>query len=1040
MIFDSRSSYMLKYEKSKSKLVEFNVSKENYPNYPLDPDDLTYTTLYVLSRYCEDLIENPSSQELLELKSELTIVSQYYDSTVKTNLRKKYSKQFLLLGSTAYFLSDNFGSAKVLIEKIDDWKPKNGIMTILYATLRFLLTGMLIDLPVLNRNYSQFLDGLKNHFEHGVSPETSFDALRKMRKRIHNSNNIVAVSYVDFLFSTIIHAIKHSAWILLPRHSDSNGNEWAKYLRSGNSIKLLWPAQKVILEAGALTENDLVVPLPTGVGKTKSIELLLRAKFLKQENNLAIIIAPLRALCNEITSDLISVLSDDVIVNQFTDMTQEDFEFTILSDSKYVFICTPEKFSYILRHKQDIIESIQLFIFDEAHLFDDASRGTQYELLVSEISRSRNSNAQMVLFSAVLANANQISGWLFDDESATIDYSLVKSTEKSIGFLSSDQTIHYYEKDNMADESFFVPKSIVVEPLQSLRKGSTPKYFPEKNAQDIAIYYANKLAGQGGVAIYAGRVTSIAPIMRRIVEINKRGYDLSNLLGNESLNEVAKLSNLIALNYGENFELTGASKLGAFPHYANLANGIKMSIEHALRKKHISLVVCTTTLAEGVNIPIKYLFLTTFSLGTTSVQIRKMQNMVGRTARSGIHTEGSAIITDPTFYDNRANRKAGGQHKWEDCKKMFDFSHTEACSSAILSLASNVYVDYNSYYKAELLISYLINNYNNPECFTNLIEEVQYGYKQHVNNEDKFERYAPGIATKIKQIEHIVENIENYLCYIHNSQQSPDQFYATVHKLVHQTFAYYLGSVEQREALTKFFNLIAQKIVSNIDPEKAAYFAKSLYGIDVSNRVLIWINEYIETLEEYSTEGIIDAVLNLFVELFPDKAKIEYDTLKDILHLWISGMPYVGIQNSIRSKLKINTIEKICSNTFSFHFCFLIGNILDAISERSEYLTEQLTILQKNVKYGVPSIFQIFICENVFDDRIVAKQIDEILSQDLVTGKAFQDHIVENRRKILHTLKSYPGYFTHKFQIYTRKAARLVPDGVAPISTVHPSN
>jgi hypothetical protein len=1015
---------MLKYEKSKSKLVEFNVAKENYPNYPLNPDDLTYTTIYVLSRYCEELIENPSSHELSELKKELTIVSQYYDSTIKTQLRKKYNNIFLLLGSTSYFLSDNFGSAKVLIDKINSWKSKNNVTTILYDTLLFLLTGKWIETSAVRGDYRQFLNSLKSHFEQGTSPESSFDALRKIRKRIYQSNSVIVVNYVDFLFSVMISAIEHSAWVLLPQYSHSSQYDWANYLHKSDSVKLLWPAQKVILEAGALTGNDLVVPLPTGVGKTKSIELLLRAKFMEPENCIAIVVAPLRALCNEITADLISTLADEAVINKFTDTEQEDFDLVILSNTKYVFICTPEKLSYIIRHKPDFLAGIHLFIFDEAHLFDDVSRGAQYELLVSEISRSRNDNAQMVLFSAVLANANQISGWLFDDETATIDYSSVKSTEKSIGFISSDKTIHYYEKDDMTDESFYVPKSIIVENLQLSGKERKPRLFPKKDAQDIAIYYANKLCSQGGVAIYAGRVTSIHPIMRRIVEISKRGYDLSNLIENGNLNEVAKLSNLFALNYGEDFEFTKASKLGAFPHYADLANGIKMSIEHALRKKHISLVVCTTTLAEGVNIPIKYLFLTTFSLGTTSVQIRKMQNMVGRTARSGIHTEGSAIITDSSFYDNRANLKTGGGYKWTNCKKMFDYCHTEACVSAILSLSSNLFVDYNFYYTSEKLASYIINNYNNSSCFTNLIIDIQASYREHITDDKKYERHIPDIEQKIKNLKHIIENIENYLCYIYNSQYSAEQFYDAVEELVHQTFAYYLGNEEQKEALSKIFNLIAQKIVSNVDLEKIIYFAKSLYGLDVSSQVLRWVNNNIEYLEKYSTNQLLDEIVSLFVELFPDKAKVGSDSLIDVLQLWIAGMSYANIYNSIREKLTINQIEKTCSSTLSFHFCFLIGNILDAIGDRSKDLTEQLAILQKSIKYGVSSRFQIFICENIFDDRIIAKQLDEMFGQGTVPDKSYRDYIVVNLHDILRALENCPEYFSYKLRGYTRKTAK----------------
>ncbi|MDO9535580.1 MAG: DEAD/DEAH box helicase [Bacillota bacterium] len=1020
MIFDSRSNYMLKYEKSKSKLVEFNVEEKDYPKFPLNPDDLTYTTLFALSRYCEEIIENPSTPQLPELKAELTAVSQYYDSTVKTQLRQEYSMLFLLLGSTAYFLSENFGSAKVLIEQIDEWILKDSVMTLLYTTLRFLLAGEWMEVPTKRKSYRQYLDSLKSHFETGDSPETIFDALRRMRSRIYQSTNVTAVSYIDFLFSVIICSVDHSAWILLPEYSHAKFEQWKDYLSKSDSVKLLWPAQKAILQAGALTGNDLVVPLPTGVGKTKSIEILLRAKFMDRGTCIAIIIAPLRALCNEITADLTSALADEAVINQFTDTTQEDFDLELLFNTKYVFICTPEKFSYIHRHEPDFLASIQFFLFDEAHLFDDTSRGAQYELLVSEIAKSRNDSAQMVLFSAVLSNANQISEWLFDDEMATIDYSLVKSTEKSIGFLSSDQTIHYYEKDDMAEESFYVPKSIAFTQLQLRGKETKQRIFPEKKAQDIAIYYANKLCSQGGAAIYAGQVRSIPPIMRRIVEISERGYDLSNLLINGNPNEVVKLSNLFALHYGENFELTQASKLGVLPHYANLPTGIKMATEHALRKRHVSFVVCTTTLAEGVNIPIKYLFLTTFSLGNTSVQIRKMQNLVGRTARSGIHTEGSAIITDFKFYDKRLEWRGGGTYKWADCKKMFDYGNTEACLSAILSLVSSLQIDYKSHYKGSALISYLIENYNKPSCFPTLISTIQEGYRKHVSDERRYDRYSPEIELKITQLEHVVESIENYLCYIYNLQQNPDQFFDSVETLVAQTFAYYLGDEEQKKALRKIFHLIAQKIVSDVKPEKAAYFARSLYGIDISKQILNWVDEKIENLKDCSTAQLLEAMANLFMQLFHDKAKVDIDELIAVSRLWVAGEPYVKIYNDLKEILQISQIEKLCSNTLSYHLCFLIGNILDAVGDRADELAEKLAILQKKIKYGVPSRFQILVCENIFDDRIIAKQLDELIGQTLTTDKEFKNYMTIKRNEILQILKSYPDYFSYKFRMYVR--------------------
>ena len=517
-------------------------------------------------------------------------------------------------------------------------------------------------------------------------------------------------------------------------------------------------------------------------------------------------------------------------------------------------------------------------------------------------------------------------------------------------------------------------------------------------------------------AKYAASHQSCGALLR----LAERGYDLSNLLIKGNCNEAIKLSNLFALHYGKDYVLTQAAKLGAFPHYADLPNGIKMAIEHALRKKHISFIVCTTTLAEGVNIPIKYLFLTTFSLGTTSVQIRKMQNMVGRTARSGIHTEGSAIITDFKFYDKRLDWRDGGTYKWADCKKMFDYGNTEACTSAILSLVSNLDLDYDCHYRATSLSSYLIEHYGEPSCFLTLVSTIQESYKHFISNDQRYERYSSEIEPKVMQLKHVLESLENYLCYIYNSLQNTEEFTSMVDTLVTQTFAYFLGDDDQEKALRTIFQFAANKIISDVKPEKTAYFARSLYGIDVSNKVLDWVDNNIAALENYSIDQLIDALVRLFTRLFPDRINVDDDMLIAVTQLWIAGASYVDIYSSLQKELLILQIERLCSKTLSYHLCFLIGNIIDAIEDRAEELTEQLAYLQKMIKFGVPSYFQILVCENMFDDRIIANQLEKLTRRTLSTDKEFKEYMIAKQKEVLQTLKSYPDYFSYKFRMYVK--------------------
>ena len=80
-------------------------------------------------------------------------------------------------------------------------------------------------------------------------------------------------------------ACNNSSWSLLPDSSDISYEEWEPYLQSKMSIKMLWPAQRLIAEKGLLRGESSIVQLPTGVGKTRSIELIIRAAFLSARAN-----------------------------------------------------------------------------------------------------------------------------------------------------------------------------------------------------------------------------------------------------------------------------------------------------------------------------------------------------------------------------------------------------------------------------------------------------------------------------------------------------------------------------------------------------------------------------------------------------------------------------------------------------------------------------------------------------------------------------------------------------------------------------------
>ncbi|MBK6547933.1 MAG: hypothetical protein IPG15_05760 [Arcobacter sp.] len=71
-----------------------------------------------------------------------------------------------------------------------------------------------------------------------------------------------------------------------------------------------------------------------------------------------------------------------------------------------------------------------------------------------------------------------------------------------------------------------------------------------------------------------------------------------------------KLHYLYCKHLGEDNEQTKAVQLGVTTHHGNLPDSIKLSVEHALQNSYDKSCFCTSTLAQGVNLPIKYLIVT----------------------------------------------------------------------------------------------------------------------------------------------------------------------------------------------------------------------------------------------------------------------------------------------------------------------------------------------------------------------------------------------------------------------------------------------
>jgi POLQ-like helicase len=157
----------------------------------------------------------------------------------------------------------------------------------------------------------------------------------------------------------------------------------------------------------------------------------------------------------------------------------------------------------------------------------------------------------------------------------------------------------------------------------------------------------------GAVAIFCGRKDTAANLCQKAVDLFERRAPLDKPSIYSDADETKRLYYLHTQNLGSEAAATRSAQLGIFSHHGNTPHGIRLAVEHAMRKGLVRFVVCTSTLAQGVNLPLRYLIVTSVYQGGERIKVRDFHNLIGRAGRAGMHTEGSILFADHVVYDGR---------------------------------------------------------------------------------------------------------------------------------------------------------------------------------------------------------------------------------------------------------------------------------------------------------------------------------------------------------------------------------------------------
>ena len=1032
---DFRSTQLLSMARSKAKMYEYEVPLDDHISLTRDPARLFTLAVGLLGDFAARSSLEPSNAYILDdARRRLEFSSRFFDAYIGSKLDSSADPYVILLGSAAYYLSEFPGSSTVLANHISFPPPNLGGLG-LEKLLHWILQG----------DFSKPIEGDHNHFKQHID-SISLQVHEFYAGRIEyvdlrsSTKNLRDVAYHDgtprqlllaYLITAIVNKrIENSCRYCLPRYSNISLEKWEPALQKASFLQELWPAQHLLGSRGVYQGDSAIIQMPTSAGKTRAIELVLRSVFLSNQSTLAVIVSPFRALCHEIRINFSSAFSNEpVFIEEFSDVLQTDFEVQRLLGRNQIVIVTPEKFLYVLRHYPEIAENLDVLVLDEGHQFDNGIRGISFGLLVSALNPYIPRAIQTLLISAVISNGAAVADWLLGNEALLISGQNLSPTFRTLGFASWKDKLgrlEFVSLENPEDQDFFVPRVIEQQVLKLRARERKERFFPERNdGKGIGAYLGLKLVSNGSVAIYCGTKASVNGVCKTIIDAYDRGLDLPEPIEYSDQSEISRLGNLYEKHLGFDASVTKCAKMGVLSHHGNTPHGIRLAVEYAISVGLANYVVCTSTLAQGVNLPIRYLVVTGIYQGIEKIKVRDFHNLIGRAGRSGMHTEGSILFSHPNIYDERRAKTA----RWNSIKELLDPENSEPCGSTLLSFFDRLESD-DARYSLKIDPFNLLDIYLDAESdFDGIIQEI---VTEH--GEKRFSKY--GLARQLRLKTEIVSGVESYLMAYWDDYGLGEDL-EEVQKLAKDTLAYYLADNEIKEKLIELFKKIASNIAEKIpNSEKRKLYGRTLFGVQSCSLIEDWLNQNISqfTSDESTLLDIVWPLLNLIIRNNSFQKIEPADVLLEVAKGWISGIPHHEIlrfvedhsakliAGSQRRKIVIEHIVDVCENALGFEGAHILGALVDILGANSleeyEEFAPSLTRLQKMLKYGLPSPKSIGICELGFFDRVFSQELGAKLDMEEgeFRGSVLRAALRELDEDSLQLFDEYPRFFKNIFE------------------------
>ena len=396
------------------------------------------------------------------------------------------------------------------------------------------------------------------------------------------------------------------------------------------------PVQTQVFHTLYHTDGNVLLGAPTGSGKTIAAEIaIMRVRNTCAPGSKVIYIAPLKALVRERIKDWGRHFCPTLGLRlaELTGDNTPDMRALMYAD---VIVATPEKWDGISRSWKDrgYVKKVSLMIIDEIHLLGN-DRGPILEVIVSRmnyISQHTKRHIRIVGLSTALSNARDLADWMnIGTDSSGAPSAGLFNFKPSVRPVPLEAHIQGYPGRH------YCPR------MMSMNKPTYAAIVTHSADRPVLVFVSSRRQT---------RLTAMDLIAYAAADENP-GRFLNNgaRAGSGAHTGVDRDDDIEALlDRVQDRSLQHTLRFGIGLHHAGLTEADRTIVEKLFLEERIQVLVATSTLAWGVNLPAHLVVIkgTEYYDGDSKTYvdfpITDVLQMMGRAGRPQFDSSGVAVI------------------------------------------------------------------------------------------------------------------------------------------------------------------------------------------------------------------------------------------------------------------------------------------------------------------------------------------------------------------------------------------------------------